>query len=894
MSCASCSSRVEKTAAKITGVKAASVNLATGKIKVTFDDNVTSFEDIAAEITHSGYPVELKRAVESIVYRVEGMNCASCVNKVEKGILTIAGVKSAAVNLTTEKVKIEYLAGKTKLRSVRDKVEQAGFKLVNITSEERGDEQERRTQSALRRQKLKLIVASIFTIPLVFIAMAEMVGVELPQILNLHDNPQNFALIQLLLALPVVLAGFAFYTNGFSALWRLSPNMDSLIAVGTTSALGYSLRNTWLISQGSVEMARHLYYETGVVIITLIMVGKYLEAISKGRASMAIKQLMNLQPATAIIVEGDQEKEIPIDEVETGDLLVAKPGERIAVDGLVKEGKTSIDESMLTGESLPVNKKLGDPVYGASINQNGYIHYQATKVGKDTVLARIIQLVEEAQSNKAPIARMADIISGYFVPAVILMALLASVTWYLVGMPASFALMIFISVMVIACPCALGLATPTAIMVGTGRGAAFGIMIKGGEALEIAAGLKTIVFDKTGTITAGRPEITKIIPFSTYGDEQLLGLAAAIEKRSEHALANAFIQAAAEKKLPELKVDQVKTLPGMGITGDVGKLQLALGNFKLMQQLGILKQEKEEALQLSVLGQTAIYLAINQQLAGIIGISDPVKSDSAQAIQLLHKMGLRTVMLTGDNEKTAQAIAAEVGIDEVISQVLPEQKADKIKELKELRGKTGMVGDGINDAPALALADLGIAIGSGTDVAMESAQIVLMKNSLMGVVNSIELSQATLRNIKQNLFWAFGYNIAGIPVAAGILYAFGGPTLNPMFAAAAMAMSSVSVVTNALRLRNFKPRSSRSSTTIHTKQRKEKTMKTEILVDGMTCQHCQKTVTDSLNKLDGVNSTDVDLTKKTAVIETTTAIDEALIKNTITDAGFTFMGIKDL
>ncbi|MCP4297941.1 MAG: heavy metal translocating P-type ATPase [Proteobacteria bacterium] len=901
MSCASCSSKVEKTAAKIKGVDQASVNLATEKIKVIFDDNVTNFDKIASEITQSGYPVAAEKSRESIIYRVEGMTCASCVRRVEVGISAVPGVDSASVNLTTEKVKVEYQAGNTSLRSIRDAVDEAGFKLVSIKTDEKNDEQDIRHQNALKLQLTKLLIAATFSIPLVFIAMADMVGLELPTLLSPQKSPSNYALIQLLLMIPVVVAGFNFYTNGFAALRRLSPNMDSLIAVGTTSAIGYSLWNTWLIFRGFQEMAMNLYYETGAVIITLIMVGKYLESISKGRASMAIKKLMNLQPSMAVVIDGEKEKEIPIDEVETGDILIAKPGERIAVDGVIKDGRAVVDESMLTGESLPVVKKTGDPVYGASVNQNGYIHYQATKVGKDTVLARIIQLVEDAQGNKAPIARLADIISGYFVPIVILIASLAAGFWYLAGMPVSFALMIFISVMVIACPCALGLATPTAIMVGTGRGAALGILIKGGEALEIAAGLKAIVFDKTGTLTEGKPKITKIISFLDYPEDQLIGLTASIEKKSEHALANAFLLAAQERNLPVSKVNNVETIPGHGITGEIGDLKIGLGNLKLMHKLGALKEEKEEALELSAQGQTAVYIVVNQQLAGIISVSDPVKPDSAQAIKLLHEMGIKTVMLTGDNEKTAQSIAKQVGIDDVIADVLPEEKAEKIKGLKLSYGKTGMVGDGINDAPALALADLGIAIGSGTDVAMESAQIVLMKNSLMGVVSSIELSMATLKNIKQNLFWAFGYNVAGIPVAAGILFAFGGPTLNPMFAAAAMALSSVSVVTNALRLRSFHPKKTNfnqvkvpdSSKAQYAQQLefKENKMKTEIKIDGMSCQHCQKTVTESLNNLDEVISTNVDLEKKNAVIESAQEVDESLIRNTITDAGFTVNGI---
>ncbi len=828
MTCASCASQVEKAAQKTPGVEKVSVNLTTKKLMIAFDDSVGSFEQITESIIKAGYRVRIPDELKTMEYLVEGMSCASCVSRVEKGLTDAEGVKKATVNLTTGKATIMYDPGLAKLGRIKKSLEKAGYRLQNISADNAKDEQDARHAKELKKQKTKLIIAIIFTIPLVFIAMAEMAGISLPAMISPETSPSTFALTQLLLVIPVIIAGINFYTKGFAGLWRLSPNMDSLIAMGTSFAVGYSIWNSYQIFIGNTDLAMYLYYETGGVIITLIMVGKTMESISKGRASEAIKQLMNLQPNIATIIENGVEKEISIDEVEVGDILIAKPGDKIAVDGVLTDGSTSIDESMLTGESMPVNKKHGDEIYGASVNQIGYIHYRATKVGKDTAIARIIQLVEDAQSNKAPIARMADVISGYFVPTVIVIAALAAVVWYLVGMPVPFILMIFISVMVIACPCALGLATPIAVMVGTGRGASLGVLIKGGEPLEIAAGIKTVVFDKTGTITEGKPKVTEVIGIGGTETDRILAIVASMEKKSEHALASAYIEASKVKQLKALPVNDFKVIPGHGITAIVDCHQAVFGNLKLMTQKGIIAEERPVAHRLSSEGQTPNYLALDGRLVGIVSVADTIKYDSPAAIAQLRKNRIKTVMLTGDNEKTARAIAKQVGIDEVVTQVLPDQKAEKIKMLQQ-RGRVAMVGDGINDAPALALADLGIAIGSGTDVAMESAQVVLMKNSLTGVVTAIELSKATLRNIKQNLFWAFGYNVAGIPVAAGVLYAFGGPTLNPVFAAAAMAMSSVSVISNALRLKSFAPKTQFLNSLSQGPISKEKAMKKRAL-----------------------------------------------------------------
>nr|WP_330397418.1 copper-translocating P-type ATPase [Maledivibacter halophilus] len=650
----------------------------------------------------------------------------------------------------------------------------------------------------------KFLVAISFTIPLLYIAMGHMMGLPIPSFINPEYNPLNFALVQLILTVPIVIAGYKFYTVGFKALLRRSPNMDSLIAVGTSAAFIYGIYAMYKIISGHNEYAKDLYFETAGVIIALIMLGKYLETRSKGKTSEAIKKLIGLQPKTATIVKGEEEIAIPIEEVEAGDIILVKPGEKIPVDGKVVEGRSSVDESMLTGESIPVEKNIGDKVVGASINKNGIIKFKATKVGKDTALAQIIKLVEEAQGSKAPIAKLADIIAGYFVPIVMAIAVISGLLWYITGSEPVFALTIFISVLVIACPCALGLATPTAIMVGTGKGAELGVLIKSGVALETAYKIQTIVFDKTGTITEGKPRVTDIITTGNYKEDKILQIAATSEKGSEHPLGEAIVKEASQRELSLLKAEEFYAIPGHGIEVKLEGNEILLGNEKLMKDKNIDVTLKEEAVRLANEGKTPMFIAINNRLEGIIAVADVVKENSKKAIEKLHAMGIKVAMITGDNKRTAEAIARQVGIDIVLAEVLPEDKANEVEKLQKEGKKVAMVGDGINDAPALAIADIGIAIGSGTDVAMESADIVLMKSDLLDVVTAIKLSKSTIKNIKQNLFWAFAYNTAGIPLAAGLFYAFGGPKLNPMFAAAAMSMSSVSVVTNALRLRRFK------------------------------------------------------------------------------------------
>lgn len=741
--------------------------------------------------------------------QIGGMTCAACSSRVEKALSKTEGIITASVNLATETAAVEYDPEKIQLSEIEEVVKKTGYEVIRSEKKAAVDEHKLRKEKEIRTLRIKFIVSAIFAVPLLYLAMAPMIpGVSLPipGFLEPSTSPMAYGLTQFLLVIPVVAAGNRFYSIGFKALVQRSPNMDSLIAIGTTAAIVYSLYSLYEIAGGNFHAVHGLYFETAGVIITLILLGKSLEALSKGKTSDAIKKLMGLTPKTAIVIQDGKERVVPIEDVQIGHIILVKPGERIPVDGEVVEGHTSIDESMLTGESIPIDKKAGDSVYAASINKNGMIHFRATKVGGDTALAQIIKLVEEAQGSKAPIAQMADIVSGYFVPIVVAIATLAFVGWLIAGQTFAFALTIFISVLVIACPCALGLATPTAIMVGTGKGAEHGILIKGGEALETTHKINTIIFDKTGTITEGKPEVTDVIAAQGITEERLLQIAASGEKGSEHPLGDAIVRKAEKDGLKLYDVENFQAIPGHGIEGVIDGVHALIGNRKLMNdrniQLGDLASRSDR---LADEGKTPMYIALDGMLSGIIAVADVVKQSSADAIRKLQSMGIEVVMITGDNRKTAQAIAKQVGIDRVLAEVLPQDKASEVKKLQEEGRKVAMVGDGINDAPALVQADIGIAIGSGTDVAMESADIVLMRSDLMDVPTAIHLSKSTIRNIKQNLFWAFGYNVAGIPLAAGLLYIFGGPLLNPMFAAAAMSLSSVSVVTNALRLRRFRP-----------------------------------------------------------------------------------------
>ncbi|GAB6189597.1 heavy metal translocating P-type ATPase [Marinitoga arctica] len=806
MTCTSCALAIEKKLGKLEGIEKVNVNFATEKLTLKFDPNIVSEEVIKEVVKDVGYDVEEQVDYKTVTIPIEGMTCSSCANAITKEINKIEGIVSVNVNFATEKAIVSYNPTVTRLSKIKKAIENAGYKPLEVDSKDSVDFEKERRQKEIKTLWRKFVVSAIFSIPLLYISMGHLLGANLPEFVNPEVNPFNFALIQLLLVIPIAISGYKFYTIGFRNLYKLSPNMDSLIAIGTSAAIIYGLFGTIQIYFGNTQYANDLYFETAGVIITLILLGKYLESVTKGKTSEAIKKLMGLQPKTALILQDGKELEIPVDEVEVGDIVIVKPGEKIPVDGVIIEGHTSVDESMLTGESIPVEKNIGDKVIGGSINKNGNIKFKATKVGKDTALAQIIKLVEEAQGSKAPIAKLADVISGYFVPIVIAIAILASIAWYLAGAGGIFALTIFIAVLVIACPCALGLATPTAIMVGTGKGAEYGVLIKGGEPLETTHKIKTIVFDKTGTITEGKPKVTDIYTSGIYSKDELLSIAASAEKGSEHPLGEAIVKAAEEKNLKLKKINKFMAIPGHGIEVEIGKMNIYLGNLKLMKDKNIEISLNEEANKLAHEGKTPMFIAINGTLEGIIAVADTVKPSSAGAIEKLHKMGIKVAMITGDNRKTAEAIARQVGIDIVLAEVLPQDKANEVKKLQQKGDIVAMVGDGINDAPALAQADVGIAIGSGTDVAMESADIILMKSDLEDVVKAIQLSKATIRNIKQNLFWAFGYNTAGIPIAAGVLHIFGGPLLSPMIAAAAMSFSSVSVLLNALRLKTFKPK----------------------------------------------------------------------------------------
>ncbi|KAF2955279.1 heavy metal translocating P-type ATPase [Marinitoga sp. 38H-ov] len=802
MTCTSCATAIEKKLGKIEGIEKANVNFATEKLSLKFDPEKVDEEIIKKAIKDVGYDVEEHMKEKTVTIPIEGMTCASCANAITKEINKLDGIITVNVNFATEKAVVSYDPNVTRLSKIKKAIENAGYKPLEVNSKDSVDFEKERREKEIKTLWRKFLVSAIFSIPLLYISMGHLLGLNLPVSINPETNPFNFALIQLLLVIPIVIAGYKFYTIGFRNLFKLSPNMDSLIAIGTSAAILYGLFGTIQIYLGNTEYANDLYFETAGVIVTLILLGKYLESVTKGRTSEAIKKLMGLQPKTALVFQDGKEVEIPVDEVEVGDILIVKPGEKIPVDGIIIEGYTSVDESMLTGESIPVEKNVNDKVIGGSINKNGSIKFKATKVGKDTALAQIIKLVEDAQGSKAPIAKMADVISGYFVPIVISIAIIAAIAWYLSGAGQIFALTIFISVLVIACPCALGLATPTAIMVGTGKGAEYGVLIKGGEPLETTHKINTIVFDKTGTITEGKPKVTDIYTSGKYSKDELLIIAASAEKGSEHPLGEAIVKAAEGKTLR--KVDSFMAIPGHGIEVKIDNMNVYLGNLKLMKDKNIEITLSKEASKLADEGKTPMFIAIDGKLEGIIAVADTVKPSSAKAIEKLHKMGIKVAMITGDNKKTAEAIAKQVGIDIVLAEVLPQDKANEVKKLQNDGNIVAMVGDGVNDAPALAQANVGIAIGSGTDVAIESADIVLMKSDLEDVVTAIKLSKATIRNIKQNLFWAFGYNTAGIPIAAGLLHVFAGPLLSPMIAAAAMSFSSVSVLLNALRLKTFK------------------------------------------------------------------------------------------
>lgn len=817
VTCQSCVALIEKILKSTEGVKDAKVNLATEELFVNFDESIIKEDEVKNKIVPLGYTLDEIRDVKTVIFSIKGLHCQSCVGTVEKIVSGMKGVESIVVNLATEKATITYDSTLVKLSEVFHLIAKFGYTGERIT-EEVIDRRAEEKRLELKREFNEFLVAIIFGVIIFYISMGSMLGLPIPHMIHYDNNPLLFALIQLILSIPVVYVGRDFYISGLKKLTSRTPSMDSLIALGTGAAFAYSLYGTFKIYEGDTHFVHNLYYESGVIIIALISLGKYLENVSKGKTSEAIKKLMSLQSKRANLFRDGKVVTVDIEEVEVGDTLLIKPGESIPTDGIVVDGISSVDEAMLTGESIPVKKIEGSKVYGATINGTGSLKMEVTETGENTTLSRIIRLVENAQGSKAPIARMADIISSYFVPAVITIAVVSSLTWYIIGTmglvslnatPSVFALTILISVLVIACPCSLGLATPTAIMVGTGRGAELGILIKSGEALEKTCKVDTVVFDKTGTITMGRPTVTDIVS-NRLEDDVLLKVVGSLEQNSEHPLADAVIREVNLRKLDMFSVRSFNSVTGEGVTGTledtpVGDVEVIVGNKKIMDRYKIdIDIHLEEGAKLFDEGKTVIYVAAKDTYIGMIAIADKVRESSKAVIEELKNIGIDVIMLTGDNERTARAIAKEVGVTKVIAEVSPEQKYSQIKKLQISGKRVAMVGDGINDSPALTQADIGIAVGGGADIALESADIVLMSKNIKDVPKAIELSRATMKNIKQNLFWAFIYNGLGIPVAAGILYPFTGHLLNPMIAGAAMAMSSVSVVSNALRLKWFK------------------------------------------------------------------------------------------
>lgn len=866
-------------------------------------------------------------------FDVTGMSCASCSAHVEKSVSKVAGVQEVQVNLLTNSMTVVYDDSVTSSGEIVSAVEKAGYGACPIqrqaSSQAHSSLLVSREDPALKEQKemkRRLIISLVFLIPLFYLSMGHMMGLPIPWFFQGEENALAFAFTQLLLCLPIALVNRHYFTGGFAALWHRSPNMDSLIGIGSAAALVYGV---WAIYQigfglghGDLhlvhEYSMDLYFESAGMILTLITVGKYLESRAKGKTSQAITKLINLAPKTAVRLTDGVEQEIPLEMVQAGDILAVKPGQSIPTDGRVAEGLSAVDESAITGESIPVEKQPGDPVTGGSINQSGYLKIEATKVGGDTTLAQIIRLVEEASSSKAPISKLADRVSGVFVPIVISIAVLAIIVWLLVGEPFSFALSIGISVLVISCPCALGLATPTAIMVGTGKGAENGILIKSAEALEVAHSVGAVVLDKTGTITEGKPHVTDLVDVGRVPN--LLQLAASLEKNSEHPLAAAIVAEAQKQNLSLLPVEDFVSEPGKGIRGRIkGKIYLA-GNQKIIEENGVdIRALERPAARLAEEGKTPMFFAQDGQAIGIIAAADIIKPTSAQAVAEWKAMGIDVVMLTGDNERTAAAIQKQVGITRVVAQVMPQDKEKEVRAIQQSGKKVAMVGDGINDAPALTAADVGIAIGAGTDIAIESADIVLMKSDLMDAVTAIQLSKATLRNIKENLFWALFYNSLGIPLACGVFFFLLGWKLNPMFAAAAMSLSSVFVVSNALRLKFFRPKLSapaagavneKASKGIHVenlilpkpeelqnqlenKENKGEFAMTEKImkIEGMACGHCSARVEKALNAIDGVSAT-VDLEAKTASITLTKPVDDQVLIKAVTDAGYEAAGLE--
>lgn len=854
-------------------------------------------------------------------FDVTGMTCSACSSRVEKCVSKLPGVDQVTVNLLTNSMQVEYDESVLNERQIIDAVVKAGYGASLRTEHQPGDTRsvvkasqgENPAEAEQKQMKFRMKVSFLFLIPLMYVSMGHMVGLPLPSFLTGVENGVSFAFTQLLLCLPVLYVNRKYFSKGFQTLFHLSPNMDSLIAIGSSASLIYGIfaiyRMSYGLGHGDMELVHRyyhdLYFESAAMILALITVGKYLEARSKGKTSEAIKKLMDLAPKTAVVERGGKETEIPVEQVQPGDIVVVRPGSSIPVDGFIIEGSTSVEEAAITGESIPVHKQVNDTVIGATMNKTGSIRFKATRVGNDTTFSQIIRLVEEASSSKAPIAKIADKIAGIFVPTVIGIAMVTAIVWLAVGASFEFALSCAISVLVISCPCALGLATPVAIMVGTGKGAENGILIKSGEALETAHSIQCVVLDKTGTITQGHPVVTDVE--TIWKDKDFLALAAGLEAKSEHPLAEAILEFTQHRNVLPWEVEEFLSLPGKGVKGKIKGSWYFAGNSRMMEDEGIsLDNWKEKMEKLADQGKTPMLFAKEKKILGVISVADVVKPTSREAVRQLKEQGIEAVMLTGDNKRTAEAIRKELNIDQVIAEVMPQDKEREIARLQEQGKKVAMIGDGVNDAPALARADVGMAIGAGTDVAIESADVVLMKNDLLDAVTAIRLSKAVIRNIKENLFWAFFYNSLGIPVAAGVFYAAFGLKLNPMIGAAAMSMSSIFVVSNALRLKRFQvskgaieeqegiPEPVLQSMEMETDQiedKKEEAKMMTMKIEGMMCPHCQAAVKKALEAFDGVTA-EVSLEDKAAYITASGDVDREALKKAVEDAGYEVSGIE--
>lgn len=841
-------------------------------------------------------------------FEVTGMTCSACSAHVEKGVAKLAGVQSVQVNLLQNSMRVSYEEDKINAETIIRAVEQAGYgaAVQGVPSAEKQavstqKQKENTAEKERRGMKRRFLWSAAFMLPLMYISMGHMAGLPLPGFLTGEENLLVWAFVQLWLTLPVLAVNRGFFVRGFKSLFRGAPNMDSLIAIGSGAAAAYGVFAITAIAYGFGHgdhalvhrYAMDLYFESAVMILTLINLGKYLESRSKGRTSEAISSLVGLAPRTATVLRDGVEQQLPLEQVAVGDLLAVKPGQRVPLDGVVTEGLSSVDESALTGESLPVEKHPGDAVTGATVNKTGYFTMRVTKIGEDTALAQIIRLVEEAGSSKAPISRLADRISGVFVPVVIGIAAVAFLVWLLAGYPFAFALSIGIAVLVISCPCALGLATPTAIMVGTGKGAQNGILFQSAESLERARTVDAVVLDKTGTVTEGKPRLTDLLPCGETSEEELLAVLAAVETRSEHPLAGAVLELAAQRNVSISAVGAFEAVAGLGVSAVVQGKEVLAGNARLLRERGVaLAGWEQKGAALAAQGKTPLYCSLDGRLLGLVAAADTIKPTSAQAVAAFHAMGAEVVLLTGDNERAAAAVGDAVGADRVVAQVLPQDKEREVRRLQQAGKVVAMIGDGINDAPALVRADVGIAIGAGTDVAIESADVVLMKSDLLDGVKALQLSRAVIRNIRENLFWAFFYNVIGIPLAAGVFYPLLQWKLSPMFGAAAMSLSSLFVVSNALRLRFWKPRlqaRSNVETGAHF-NREEPTMKKTIEIEGMMCSHCTGRVEKALAALEGV-TVHVDLASGSAAVTLSGPVSDDALRKAVEDAGYTVVSI---